>query len=399
MTVSLILLLAGLVLVWIAAHPFTTYPLSLALLRRRRPRPVRATSPNAPAPSFSLLVCAHNEARVIGDKVANLRAVLDRAPADAEALIYVDGSADATAELAAASGDPRIKVLVSEERTGKTAGLNRLVAAARGDVLVLSDANVMVEPDSLQRLAGYFADREVGLVCGHLRYLDPHGPTARNGALYWRLEETIRQLESDTGSVVGADGSLYAVRRDLWPAVPEDLIDDFYVPMMVRFAGLRVVRAADVVAYERSAEDRGDEFRRKVRIACQAFNVHRRLWSRIGAQGGLDRYKYVSHKLLKWLVGFHLLAAAACLAGASVLTLGWPASAGLGALAVATLGLGRRARFAPAAALLDALAMFAAVSLGVLRSVRGERFQIWQPAASVRAGAAVFGSHPPKRAN
>jgi len=396
---SLYFLFAGLGLLWLAAHPFTTYPVSLALIRRRWRQPVRPAAPGTSAPSFSLLVCAHNEARVIEDKVANLRAVLDRAPGPAEALIYVDGSSDATADLARASGDSRIKVIVSAQRTGKTAGLGRLVQEAQGDLLVLSDANVMVAADSLERLARHFADPTVGLVCGHLCYLDPHGPTARNGALYWRLEETIRQLESETGSVVGADGSLYAVRRSLWPAVPDDLIDDFYVPMTVRFAGLRVVRAADVVACERSAEDGRDEFARKVRIACQAFNVHRRLWPRIRAQGGLDLYKYVSHKLLKWLAGFHLLAAGGCLAGASVLALGWPATLGGTALGVLTLNLARLAGWSAAASMLDALAMFAAVSLGVLRSCRGERFQIWQPAASVRAGAPVFGSHPPERAN
>lgn len=385
---SVVWLALAVVSLALAAHPFTTYPLSLALLRRRRAGGWHSAGRDPAAPRFSLLVCAHNEERVIADKIANLCALLDRAPGFAEALVYVDGSSDRTAEIARAGADEdeRIAVIVSDERTGKTAGLNRLVQLARGDLLVLSDANVTVDPDALSRLGRHFADPSIGLVCGHLRYVDATSATARNGALYWRLEEAIRQLESDTGSAIGADGSLYAVRRRLWPDVPVDLIDDFYVPVQVRLAGRRVVRAADVVAYERSAEDGGDEFRRKVRIACQAFNVHRRLWAAIRRQGGLDLYKYVSHKLLKWLVGFHLALAAVCLIAAGAALYGWPLTLGAAVGGLLVLTMGHALRLPALASLVDALAMFTAVSFGVLRSLQGERFQIWQPAASVRAG-------------
>jgi len=162
----------------LAAHPFATYPASLALLRRWRRAPA-----TAPAPSFSLLVCAHNEEAVIREKLANLETLLDRAPGEAEALIYLDGSSDRTEEIVAARADERIRVVVSPTRTGKTAGLNRLVALARGEILVLSDANVMVAWDALAKLVPYFADPQVGLACGHLSYVNPEESiTARNGA-------------------------------------------------------------------------------------------------------------------------------------------------------------------------------------------------------------------------
>lgn len=393
MTATTLFALAGLTLA-LALHPFTTYPLSLALLRtlgaRRRPgrRSASAAALSTTAPSFSLLVCAHNEEAVILDKLRNLSALLDRAPgAAAEALIYVDGSSDRTAELARAWTDPRVRTVVSAARTGKTVGLNRLVALAGGDILVLSDANVTVEPEALGKLAARFADPLVGLVCGQLRYVNGEvNVTARNGAAYWRLEETIRALESDTGGAIGADGSLYAVRRELWPNVPDDLIDDFYVPMTVRFRGLEVIHAGEIVAFERTTESGRDEFRRKVRIACQAFNVHRRLWPAVRKLPLLDRYKYVSHKLLKWLIGFHLLFAG----GFTALALGLivdpalvVAASLLGSLLV---GLSTAWGHGPFATLGNAVLMFAAVSWGVVRSLQGERFVIWQPAGSVRAG-------------
>jgi cellulose synthase/poly-beta-1,6-N-acetylglucosamine synthase-like glycosyltransferase len=384
----------------VALHPLSTYPLSLALLRRvsgiRRPGPVPA--PGAPRPTFSLLVCAHNEEQVIREKLANLQALLDTAPGS-EALLYVDGSSDRTAVIVEAFPDQRIRAVISLERTGKTVGLNRLAASARGDVLVLSDANVTVQADALSKLALRFADPAVGLVCGHLRYVNGEANTAaRNGATYWRLEEVIRELESETGGAIGADGSLYAVRRSLWPAVPADLIDDFYVPMSVRFRGFRVIRAGEVMAFERTAEDDGDEFRRKVRIACQAFNVHRRLWPVIRYLPLLDRYKYVSHKLLKWLIGFHLAGATLlALAGLAVAlepaTLAWSAAG-----ASAALALGILLRLPALGTLLNALLMFAAVALGVVRSVQGERYVTWQPAASVRAGQVSLMPPPSERA-
>ena len=383
----------------LAAHPFVSYPLSLALLRRWRGGTRPAGQTPGTAPSVSLLVCAHNEERVIQDKLANLKALLDRAPAAAEALIYVDGSTDRTAEMVAAFSDPRIRLAVSTHRTGKTAGLNRLVGMASGEILVLSDANVMLAADALEKLLPHFAEPEVGLVCGHLTYTNAgESTTARNGALYWRLEEALRQLESDTGGAIGADGSLYAVRRVLWPVVPDDLIDDFFVPMMVRFGGLRVTRAGDVVAYERSAGDAGDEFRRKVRIACQAFNVHRRLWPEIRRLPALDLYKYLSHKLLKWLAGFNLfLAGLAGWLGLAAVA-GWGGASGALLIMLLALVLGCLLRLPAVPATWNALTMLAAVSLGLVRSLQGEHFQTWQPALSVRSGQLSVAPESPRRA-
>ena len=399
------LVLAGLSLA-LAAHPFTTYPLSLAVLRRLR-RPDGPVTPAATARPLhvSLLVCAHNEERVIEDKIRNLQALMDRALSEpsvgeVEALVYVDGSSDRTAAILKACPDPRLRTFVATRRTGKTAGLNRLVEIARGDVLVLSDANVTVEPDALARLAVRFADAAVGLVCGHLRYVNGEvNATARNGAVYWRLEETIRQLESDTGGAIGADGSLYAVRKDLWPGVPEDLIDDFYVPMTVRFQGRRVIRAAEILAFERTAEDGADEFRRKVRIACQAFNVHRRIWPLVRGLPWRDQYKYVSHKLLKWLIGCNLALAGLALGLATALAFGAATSAGAAGLLVLILGAGSALRIRPLPAAADALQMFAAVTLGLVRSLQGQRFVTWQPADSVRSGSMTLVPPPPGRAS
>jgi cellulose synthase/poly-beta-1,6-N-acetylglucosamine synthase-like glycosyltransferase len=379
---TVFLLATGLLFLLLAAHPFLTYPLSLRLLRRLRPQPLQAR-PHAPRPRFSICVCAHNEARVIEAKVENLLALRERAPG-LEILVYDDASIDGTGAILQGHAD-RLTLVAAPARTGKTPGMNRLAALAQGDILVFSDANVMVEPDAIAALERYFADPAVGCVCGHLLYLNrEQSVTAATGADYWQLEERIKQLESDTGSVMGADGSLFALRRSLHRPVPEDLIDDIFVSFGALFQGYRVVRAPDVRAFENSATQAADEFRRKVRISCQAFNIHRRLWPQLKRMGWLDLYKYLSHKFLRWLTIYSLALAGLFLFAGLVSLAGWLVALGLVALGTAALGLGYALKLAPARKLVDVLGAFVATGLGVIYSIRGREFRTWTPAASVR---------------
>jgi cellulose synthase/poly-beta-1,6-N-acetylglucosamine synthase-like glycosyltransferase len=380
--VSLIFLLA-VGFCWLGLHPFTTYPLSLRLIRALRRRGLPAAGGAVAPQSFALCFCAYNEARVIGKKVQNCLALRRKRP-ELEILAYVDAATDRTGELLRRhAGD--IRLYESPQRYGKTHGMNRLVAAAEASILVFTDANVMLDDDALVRLESYFADPEIGCVCGHLRYVNAGaGATAALGALYWRFEERLKQLESDTGSAMGADGSLFAIRRSLARPVPDNLIDDMYVSLSILCDGYRVVRAGDVVAYELATTTPSEEFRRKVRIACQAFNVHRRLWPRLRRLDRLTLYKYVSHKLLRW---FSL----ACLAlGAGFFELGliaaglaWPALAVAAAGGMlALLGYHRRGRWP--SRLWDAASALAGTAIGLWYSLRGVDFQVWTPAESAR---------------
>lgn len=377
------LLAAACFFLLLAAHPFATYPLSLRLLRRWRPVPLRPR-PGAAPPSFSICVCAHNEARVIREKVQNLLALRDATPGGLEILVYDDASSDGTGEILAGYAD-RVTLVRAPSRTGKTPGMNRLAALAKGEILAFSDANVTVEPEALARMARYFADPAVGCVCGHLLYLNrDQSVTAGTGAAYWALEEEIKQLESDTGSVMGADGSLFAVRKALHRPVPEDLIDDIHVSFDVLFQGYRVVRAPDARAFENSAVLAADEFRRKVRISCQAFNIHRRLWPRLKRLSWLDLYKYLSHKFLRWLTIYSLGLAGLLFLAALVSLAGWAIGLGLAAAGALALALAYALKLKPARKLVDVLGAFAATGLGVVYSLRGREFRTWTPAASVR---------------
>lgn len=366
-------------------YPYVIYPLVLARLPERPLRPVTA-GPGKPPLRVSLAFCAYNEAAVLPDKIENLRRLREADP-ELEILAYSDGSSDATAELLRRE-EAWIRVFASGERHGKSHGMNTLVQAASGDVVVFTDANVMVDPASLASLQRSFADPAVGCVCGHLVYTNPdEGATAAVGSFYWRLEERIKALESRSGSTMGADGSIFAVRRRLYRPVPADIIDDMFVSLSILCDGYRVVRDEAMVAYERVATDSGDEFRRKVRIACQAYNCHRLLRPRLRRLPRLDRFKYASHKVLRWF-GIYFLAAGALAAAGWLILQGLGLVAAAGAAAAAALYVAGRAGVPAALAkAVEIVRAMAATGLGLVKSRRGERFQTWElPASSRRAG-------------
>jgi cellulose synthase/poly-beta-1,6-N-acetylglucosamine synthase-like glycosyltransferase len=375
----------GLFMLALALHPFLTYPLSLGLVRALSGR--RTTGPGAAGrqpSSLALCFCAHDEEEVIAGKAANAIAAAERAGVAVEILAYLDACSDRTAEILAGFA-PRIRVIEEAGHFGKTHGMNRLVAETDAEVVAFTDANVMLAPDALQRLLRWFADPAVGCVCGHLSYVNEgESVTASTGSLYWRLEERVKQLESDTGSAMGADGSIFAVRRALHRPVPPDLIDDMHLSLGILCQGWRVVRAADVRAFERSAARPAEEFRRKVRIACQAFNVHRALWPRLRRLPAWTVYKYVSHKVLRWLAIYAAAAGALLLTAGLLASGGWGLAAGLWAAGLAGIGLGLATRLPPFPQAVDVLFSLAGAGLGVWRSLRGDRFQTWTPAASVR---------------
>ncbi|HUA55659.1 MAG TPA: glycosyltransferase [Candidatus Sulfotelmatobacter sp.] len=369
----------------LAAHPFGTYPLSLALGRRfhrRAPYPPARRS-RTTTPRLALCFCAYREAGVIEQKVANLREIRRRIP-DIQIFGFVDGSSDGTDAILERHRD-LINLTISSERRGKTFGMNTLVAQTDAEILIFTDANVMIDPDGLDRMLDYFADPEIGCVAGHLIYINSEETaTSQNGALYWRLEEATKRLESETGSTVGADGSLFAIRRELHSPVPDGGFDDLYVSMDILCQGYRVVSAPDVRCFERTATEPMDEFRRKIRIACEGFNVTRLMWPRLAKLPAFTLYKYLSHRVLRWFSIYLLGLSGLAWLGVLLMLLGWASVLALcaGGLVVATIGW--RLRIGPVRRVVDILVAMTGVGIGVARSIRGDRFVMWAPATSVR---------------
>ncbi|MGR4865416.1 glycosyltransferase [Caulobacter sp. LARHSG274] len=377
------LILYGLAALFLLAaqHPFVTYKQSLRLFRRRA---LIVPDPSLARPSLSVCMCAYREEAVIAMRLDNLLTMTE-AYGGAEVLVYVDGSDDRTAEIAL-SYEPRIRVVNSPVRTGKTAGMKRLVAAAKGELIACTDANVLGEPDALIKLAQHFQDPAIGCVSAKLAYVNRQTTqTANSGAIYWEVEENLKRIESETVGLIGVDGALFMIRAKAYRDTPDELIDDLYVSLSVLKQGLRVISAPDVVVTEKSAEDWREEFRRKRRISCQGMMLHLRTWSQWRTLPFAQAYGYVSHRLLKWLIPF------TCSLGGLFLVLGLAVQFGFlrMVLAIAACGLAllvlALAKFRPARLLTIYLAMLAAVGTGVIEALFFKRtYQTWAPAASVR---------------
>ncbi len=382
----------GAVVLGLALHPFTTYPLSLAVLARLRPRPHRA-APLAEGAKVAVCVCAYNEAPVIAARIDNLLQLRASVP-NLDILVYVDAASDDTAAIVRSYGDA-IRTYVAPVREGKSSGMNRLVAMTDADLIVFSDANVTFLPDALQHLLAPFADQTVGCVCGHLVYTAPAGPgsTARTGSLYWRLEERIKELESRVASVMGADGSIFAIRRRLHQPPPVDLIDDMFVSLSILCGGYRIVRADRAKAFEESTSVSSEEFRRKIRIACQAVNVHRALWRSLRRLSPLELYMYASHKLIRWMTIYLLASAIGCFLLALLCAGAFTAAASLVGTAIAMAAWAFLVPVGPLGIGADIVAALTATGLGVLRSLAGRRYQTWtSPGSSRLKGLLTLGS-------
>jgi cellulose synthase/poly-beta-1,6-N-acetylglucosamine synthase-like glycosyltransferase len=373
----------------LALHPFVTYPLSLLAARALHRVPPPRVRDDTGELTVAVLCCAYNEEAVIAAKLENSLA-LQAAEPTTRVLFYTDGCSDRTAQIIAGAGD-RVRLIASDKRQGKSHGMNLLAAAAGDvDILLFTDANVRVDAGAIAAVRRAFTDPAVGCACGHLVYVNPEeSATARAGAQYWSFDEWLKRLETDTGSCVGADGSLFAIRRALFRPVPADIIDDFFTSLSIWCAGWREVMCPDLIAYERSATRSREEFRRKVRIACRAFNCHRLLWPQVARLPAWDLYKYLSHKLLRWVSGCCAALAALCLL-AALISAGHSPALVLGSALVlgGALWLGARLQLPPMALVREAVLAVAATAVGVVYSLRGQRFQTWaQPETTRQAGA------------
>ena len=378
----------GLLCLLIGLYPFGPYQLSLLIARRFWPAPpVPQPAPDAPVESFAICLCAYNEEQTIEAKIEDLLQ-LRRAAGALEILVYVDAASDRTAALLEPYRD-RIRLVVSPERRGKTHGMNLLVSMTSASIVMFTDATVRIQTDAVAVLRRYFADPTIGCVCSHLTYVnDDAGATAAVGSAFWRLNEWTRGLETDTGSAMGGDGSLFAMRRALHEPVPE-VIDDLYLPLVVLTRGKRIVRAPELRAFEWHATAAEDELARKIRIACQCMAVHATLWPRLRRLDAWHLYKYVMYRLMRWIGGWFMAAGVLLLALASTLLIGPLPTLALALLAGVGLGLGLRLRLGPVEQLWNMLLAFAGNAIGAWRALRGERAITWNVAASARPNGDV----------
>lgn len=334
MTIEAVLVVLAGVLALGALWPFGPYQLTLLIARRiHRFDPVPTGTDRAAldeAPSFAVCLCVYNEEAVIREKIADLLQLRAVNGGDLDIGVYADAPTDGTTAILEEYRG-QIRLIISPERRGKTHGMNLLVAGSSASILVFTDANVRIDLEAIAVLRRYFADESIGCVCSNLAYVNAdESPVARVGSTFWSFNEWTKGLETDTGSVIGADGSLFAVRRGLHRVVPRGMFDDIYVSLGVLLAGSRVVRAPELRAYEAHSTHPTEEFRRKIRISCECTTVHFELWPELKRLSAWNLYKYLSHRFARWIGGYLILGSLLLLLMAGAMSFGfcryWPRS-------------------------------------------------------------------------
>lgn len=263
-------------------------------------------------PSVSVIISAYNEEKHIGTRIENLLG-LDFCPKKFAIRIGVDGSTDGTAKIAKrwVLSHSCIRVYDFSERRGKIAVLKDLVAKSEEEILVFTDANTVFREDAMRHLLNPFEDSSVGGVCGRLIFRGQE-----KEGVYWRWETRLKEMESAFDSCLGANGAIYAVRRNLfWQNIPDNtIVDDFVIGMKVREQGYRMIYEPRALA-EEDYPSADQEWARRVRIGAgdyQALGLCRRC---LLPTYGTFSWIFWSHKVLRWFTP-HLLILMVCLSAA-----------------------------------------------------------------------------------
>lgn len=371
------------VLAWVYAG----YPAAAAILARARP--VVLTASTAP-PTLTVAIAVHDEAEHIADRIDDALAQDGAGAPLVEVLVGSDGSTDATESIVAAyaARDARVHLLALP-RSGQTATQAALFAAARGEAVVLTDAETRFAPGCLAAMAEALRDPRVGCVTGRLEWRD-EGATATSTqeGLYWRYERRVRELESRAGLLTAVTGALLAVRASAYRPVPPTASMDHLLPLYVREAGGLVVYVPGAVATDRPISGLREQLRNRTRTATRGIRAN---LSMVGALAPWRRpgpaVAIWSHKLLRWATPWFVLV----VAGAGlVLGLGGQPAYLVAPLAVAALTVVAAAGHLLIGAgrqpwrVITFVRSFAVVNIafatGWLNVIRGREIEVWHRA-------------------
>jgi cellulose synthase/poly-beta-1,6-N-acetylglucosamine synthase-like glycosyltransferase len=299
------------VLFWLSLaallYVYIGYPLLLVLISRfiRRRLPKQNYEP-----FLSILIAAYNEEAGIHKKLEQTLS-LEYPREKMEVIVLSDGSTDRTDEIVQSLNDPRVRLLHITGRMGKTNAQNEGVKHARGDVLVFSDATTIYHAEALRYLASNYIDGRVGAVSGRYQYFDPEGksPTGLGTVAFWNYENYIKMMQSRIRTISGCCGCIYSVRREAYTALAPDVISDLVQPLHVIGKGYRVIFEDRALAYEETTQSTSEEFSMRVRVITRGIHGLLSVPSLLMPwKHSWVSFQLWSHKILRWLVPFFLLA-------------------------------------------------------------------------------------------
>jgi len=308
---------AVVVLFWLPVGLFCYHWLVFPLLLWLFSRKARDTPSSVldPLPRVTIAVAVRNEERLLEGKIRNcLR--MDYPADKLEILFGSDASTDATDRILGGVGDPRVSWFRLQERGGKTRVLNELLSRATGDLVLVTDADILLDAAAVRLLVRWFASPDVGIVQAHYRRVNTDGSPAEG--LFDRWETAVKRLEGRIGALPTVNGMGAMLRRDLWTEMPTDTIhDDLLMGLRLLKAGYRAIYDPDAVA-TCQVETESTEFRRRVKMGRGNMQALCRNAGLLSPKHGCKAWTYLSHKVIRSLLPFCLpLMLAGCAVGFS----------------------------------------------------------------------------------
>lgn len=290
------------------AYSYLLYPVLLSLLAWCFGRSSKLSADYQP--TVAVVISVYNEEKVIAEKLRSVFSA-EYPPEKLSVWIGSDRSTDRTDEIVRNFGDPRVHLWVSPERSGKAGILNRLVPQVDAEILVLTDADIMFEKESIRELTKHFADPEVGGVGGLTKHRSLRENNFQEESLYRQFEARQKTWESRLHSTISAFGPFYAIRKTLFVPFHEHTYsnDDVIMPMNIVRQGYRMFFDETAVSYEAYNPEVGLEFKRRIRIGAGNFQAFFWLLDFLNPLKGWPWFCYVSHKVTRWFSPMFLLAA------------------------------------------------------------------------------------------
>ncbi|MGB8523760.1 MAG: glycosyltransferase family 2 protein [Candidatus Acidiferrales bacterium] len=281
----------------------------ITFLMKRKTR--RRPTPSSFQPQVAILISAFNEEAVIETRIKNLFEV-DYPEDLVEVLIGLDAPTDSTAQILSRFESPRVRVFKFAIRRGKLAVISDLAQRTSAKILIFSDANTFFRPDCVRNLVRHFGDPKVGAVSGEEIRVTTPGTDPAGESLYWRYESALKILESRTRCLHSANGGVYAIRRELFRPQLNLIVEDFQIPLDVRFQGYRVVYDPNAVSVEEIAPTFTSQFERRIRLGAGNFQTLFGHPEYLNPFKGVPAFAYWSHRVLRWLTPFLLIVAFGC---------------------------------------------------------------------------------------
>lgn len=250
-------------------------------------------------PNVAIVIAAFNEEKAIKQRVENLLS-LDYPKDKITFYIGSDGSTDNTNRILNEFTDSRLHIQLFDVNRGKSAVLNNLVMLVKQPFIVFSDANTHFERDVIKQLISHFENENIGGVCGELNLFNPNNNDNKD-SIYWRYEQFLKEKEGQLDALLGANGAIYAIRRELYTPIPENtIVDDFLIVMNVAKAKYQIIYDKKALAHEEVAPSIAEERKRRIRIGTGNYQAFTRLYWALNPLIGWRFFSYISHKVLRW---------------------------------------------------------------------------------------------------